>query len=230
MRRRGFFITLEGPEGSGKSSQVKPLVSALRTHGCSVVAVHDPGTTPAGKWLRSLLLHRRGHAMTPMTEAFLFIAGRIQLVRQRIAPALKRGAVVVCDRFHDSTIAYQGYGGQLDVQWLDRVGRHSIGGIMPDLTIILDVPTRVGFARLHRARDRMESKARAFHERVRRGFLAQARRNRRRIVVVDATQPQADIHKKIVSIVWSRVSQGLAYSGQRIAVRKTYPYTLHAKR
>ena len=207
MRRGGFFITLEGPEGSGKSSQVKPLVAALRTHGCSVVTVHDPGTTPAGRWLRSLLLHRRGHAITPMTEALLFIAGRVQLVRQRIAPTLKRGAVVVCDRFHDSTVAYQGYGGRLDVKWLDRVGRRSIGGVMPDLTIVLDVPTRVGFARLHRAKDRMESKARAFHERVRCGFLAQARREPKRIVVLDATKPPSVTHQQMVRVVLSRLTR-----------------------
>ena len=203
--RRGFFITLEGPEGSGKSSQIAPLVSALRKQGHSVVALHDPGTTASGRWLRALLLHRRNHAMTPMTEAFLFIAGRIQLVRQKIAPALKRGAVVVCDRFHDSTIAYQGYGGQLDVAWLNRVGRRSIGGVMPDLTVVLDVPTRVGFSRLHRAKDRMESKARAFHERVRRGFLAQARRERTRTVVVDATQPKAAVQRQILEIVTQRL-------------------------
>ena len=203
--RRGFFITLEGPEGSGKSSQMAPFVAALRRRGCSVMAVHDPGTTAAGTWLRKLLLHHHGQAMTPMTEAFLFIAGRIQLVRQRIAPALKRGKVVVCDRFHDSTVAYQGYGGKLDVVWLDRVGRRSIGGVMPDLTIVLDVPTRVGFSRLHRAKDRMESKTRAFHERVRRGFLAQARREPRRIVVLDATQPKSLVQQQLLTIVTTRL-------------------------
>ena len=174
MRKKGFFITFEGPEGSGKSSQAKRLVAALRRAGRRVTYVCDPGSTTLGERLRRVLLHER-QTISPMAEAFLFIAGRVQLVDERIHPALARGHIVVCDRFHDSTVAYQGYGGQLDVRWLDRLGRAAIGGLMPDRTFLLDLPPAVGFGRLKGARDRMERKARAFHQRVRRGYRRIAR-------------------------------------------------------
>ena len=146
--KKGFFITLEGPEGSGKSSQARRLVQALRRRGERVVFVQDPGSTVLGRRLRTLLLHDHLRRVSPMTEALLFIAGRIPLVEEQIRPALRRGRVVVCDRFHDSTVAYQGFGGRLDVRWLDRLGRAAIGDVMPDLTVLLDIPTAVGFARL----------------------------------------------------------------------------------
>ena len=181
-----MFITLEGPEGSGKSSQAKRWAQALRRAGHPVAVVCDPGSTDLGRRLRRVLLHSH-HRLSPLTEALLFIAGRIQLVEECITPALNAGRVVVCDRFHDSTIAYQGYGGRLDVRWLEGVSRRAIGGRMPDLTILLDVPTRVGFARLNRKKDRMERKAAAFHRRVRNGFLRIARSEPTRVVLIDAT-------------------------------------------
>ena len=201
---RGFFITFEGPEGSGKSSQSARLARALRRAGRSVAVVRDPGSTDLGRRLRQVLLHSR-HRLSPMTEALLFIAGRIQLVEELIAPALKAGRVVVCDRFHDSTVAYQGYGGRLDARRLDQLGRRAIGGVMPDLTIVLDVPTGVGFARLRHARDRMERKAAAFHRRVRQGFLRIARAEPGRVVVIDAAQPAAHIHREIMAVITTRL-------------------------
>ncbi len=203
--KKGFFITLEGPEGSGKSSQARRLIQALRRAGRRVVFVHDPGTTSLGKRLRTVLLHERLTTISPMSEALLFISGRMQLVEERIAPALERGTIVICDRFHDSTMAYQGYGGRLNVAWLNRLGRTAIHRVMPDLTIVLDVPTRVGFARLHRARDRMERKAVAFHRRVRRGFLTLAKREPRRFVVLDGTRPADELHRVILSHILRRL-------------------------
>ncbi len=204
--RRGFFITVEGPEGSGKSSQAKRLVAALRRAGHRVVFVSDPGSTQTGHRLRRVLLHDRAR-LSPMTEALLFIAGRIQLVEEYIKPTLKRGAVVVCDRFHDSTVAYQGYGGQLDVTWLDRFGRKAIDGVMPALTLLLDVPTRVGFARLRRAHDRMEGKGVAFHRRVRAGFLRIAKAEPRRVVVIDATQSALTVQRRAHEAIVRRLKQ-----------------------
>jgi dTMP kinase len=201
------LITLEGPEGSGKSSQARWLVAWLRRQGLPVVAARDPGSTALGRRLRGALLHDEQLALTPLTEALLFIAGRIQLVDELIKPALAQGKVVVCDRFHDSTVAYQGFGGGLDVKWLDAIGRRAIGGLMPDLTIVLDVPTSVGFARLHRSRDRMERKALAFHRRVREGFRRMAAREPRRIVVVDASQPAARVRHQIQTIARARLKQ-----------------------
>ena len=154
MKRRGFFITLEGPEGSGKSSQARKLASWLRARQRSVVLVRDPGSTALGRALRQVLLHSSGQ-LSSLTEALLFIGGRVALVEERIRPALRRGQVVVCDRFHDSTVAYQGFGGGVPVDLLERVGRRAIGGYMPQLTFLLDIPTAAGFARLRRDHDRM---------------------------------------------------------------------------
>lgn len=203
--RRGFFITLEGPEGSGKSSQAQRLVRALRRAGHGVVFVRDPGSTSLGRALRDVLLHTRGQ-ITPLTEALLFIGGRVALVEERIRPALRRGRVVVCDRFHDATVVYQGFGGGLDVPWLDALGRRAIGGTMPVLTIVLDVPVRRGFARIHRRHDRMESKALVFHERVRRGYRRWAKRNPRRIVVVNAARSPEQVWSEVRACVHRRLN------------------------
>ncbi len=204
FRARSFFITLDGPEGSGKSSQCRWLVPWLRRKGYSVVALHDPGSTALGRTLRQALLHTNAD-LSPMAEALLFIGGRVQLVEERIAPALAKHSVVVCDRFHDSTVAYQGFGGGLEVSWLNRWGRQAIHQVMPHLTILLDLPTHRGFARLHRAPDRMESKARAFHQRVRRGFLMLAHQDPRRVVVIDASQSAKAVRKQIEVVVKKRL-------------------------
>lgn len=201
--RKGFFITLEGPEGSGKSSQAKNLARWLRARKRPVMLVRDPGSTALGRSLRQVLLHSSGQ-LSPLTEALLFIGGRVALVEERIRPALRRGRVVVCDRFHDSTVVYQGDGGGVPVALLERIGRRAIGGLMPSLTIVLDVPTAVGFKRIRRAHDRMEGKARAFHRRVRSGFLRLARREPGRITVVDASRPPADVQQQIEAIILKR--------------------------
>lgn len=204
MSRRGYFLTLEGPEGSGKSSQSRWLAQTLRRRGYRVVLVRDPGSTALGRQLRAALLHST-LPLTPLAEALLFIGARVQLVEERIQPALARGAVVVCDRFHDSTMAYQGFGGRLNVPWLQRVGRAAIGGAMPLLTILLDVPTERGFARLKRSRDRMERKTLAFHRRVRRGFLRLAAREPGRFVILDARQSAGAVRQQLASIVGRRL-------------------------
>lgn len=203
--RKGFFITLEGPEGSGKSSQARRLVRTLRRCGCRAALLRDPGSTALGRALRQALLHSRA-AMSPLMEALLFIGGRVQLVEERIRPALRRGQVVVCDRFHDSTVVYQGDGGGVPTALLEHVGRRAVGGFMPSLTIVLDVPTEIGFRRLRRAHDRMERKTRAFHRRVRAGFLRLARREPRRLVVVDASRPAAHVQQAIEGILKKRLT------------------------
>jgi len=204
MIRKGFFVTLEGPEGSGKSSQGRWLVQRLRRRGCPVVFLRDPGSTSLGRVLRGVLLHSAGR-LTPLMEALLFIGGRVQLVEEEIQPALRRGAVVVCDRFHDSTVAYQGFGGEVNVELLQRLGRRAIGGCMPQLTLLLDIPTAAGFARLRRDYDCMERKGHLFHRRVRAGFLRLAKREPGRFVVVDASQPSADVQQQIETIMMRRL-------------------------
>jgi dTMP kinase len=205
MRRRGYFITFEGPEGSGKSSQSRLLLRWLKRQGYRVVFLRDPGSTALGRTLRHVLLHTAA-PMSPLVEALLFIGGRVQLVEEKIAPALAKGRVVICDRFHDATVAYQGFGGELDVPWLNRFGRSAIGGVMPRLTILLDVPPAKGFARLRRAKDRIERKARTFHERVRTGYRKLAARERNRFVVLDASQPPEGIQRRIRQIVTRRLA------------------------
>ena len=203
---RGFFITFEGPEGSGKSSQARWLSQTLRRRGRAVVTLRDPGSTRLGRQLRQALLHTDA-PLSPLQEALLFIGGRVALVEERIQPALRQGRVVVCDRFHDSTVAYQSAGG-LDLDWLDRLGWRAIGGCLPSLTLLLDVPTTRGFARLRRAHDRMERKGTAFHRRVREGYLRLARRERHRIAVVDARRPAVVVRQHIETIVRQRLVNG----------------------
>ena len=200
MNSKSFFITFEGPEGSGKSTQARWVVQRLRRAGRRVLFLHDPGSTALGR----ALLHTTA-PLSPMAEALLFIGGRVALVEKRIKPALAKGQMVVCDRFHDSTVVYQGFGGGLDVPWLDCLGRAAIGGVTPDLTIPLDVPTTLGFSRLRRHRDRMERKTRQFHQRVRRGCLQLAKRDPRRIIVVDATRSPRAVRERLETMIVYRV-------------------------
>lgn len=208
MRRKGFFISLEGPEGSGKSTQTRWLIAALRRAGRKVVFLRDPGSTILGRQLRQVLLHS-DLELLPMMEAALFIGGRVALVEEKILPALRKGSMVVCDRFHDATVVYQGYAGGLSVPWLDRWGRKAIHGVMPRLTILLDLPVKQGFARLRRRHDRMERKEQAFHRRVRAGYRALARRQPQRIIVIDANRSQRTVRQAIEAIVMQRLGTKL---------------------
>ena len=205
MRGAGVFITLEGPEGSGKSSQGRWLVRRLRRAGHQVTFLRDPGSTALGRALRRVLLHTTA-PLSPLAEALLFIGGRVQLVEEKIVPALTRGHVVICDRFHDSTVVYQGDAGGIDVPWLDRLGRAAIRGVMPSLTVVLDLPTANGFARLRRAPDRMERKAQRFHRRVRAGYRRLARQEPRRVVVIDASQSPDAVRQRIDTIIRQRLT------------------------
>ncbi len=204
MAKRGFFITLEGPEGSGKSSQCRLLAQALKDSGRKVATACDPGSTDLGQALRQLLLHSR-RRISPMAEAMLFFAARVQLVQEYVRPALAKGKIIIVDRYHDSTVAYQGFGAGVDVECLERLGRSAVEGVMPDLTILLDLPVNEGFLRLKRSKDRMEKKARALHERVRRGYRALARRDPKRIVMVPASGTQEAIAKRIFAVVSERL-------------------------
>ena len=201
MKRRGYFITFEGPEGSGKSTQIRLLASWLRRHGAALVQTHEPGGTELGRAIRRVLLHRRALRITPMAELALFMASRAQLVEDVIAPALRRGRVVICDRFLDSTLAYQGGGSGLDLALIRRLGADVTRGARPDLTFLLDLDTRQGLRRLGRARDRMEAKALRYHARVRRQYRTLARAEPHRIIVLDATQPINALQRAIRAIV-----------------------------
>ncbi|MCA1648478.1 MAG: dTMP kinase [Chloroflexi bacterium] len=172
-----MFVTFEGTEGSGKSLQARMLVERLRERGLAVLATHEPGGTPLGDQLRQLVLLRDDLGVGPRTEALLMCASRAQLVENVIQPALTRDEVVVCDRFADSTLVYQGAGRGLDMQALATVISFATAGLQPDMTILLDLPVEIGLKRKHTQQagwNRFEAEALAFHARVRDGYNALA--------------------------------------------------------
>jgi dTMP kinase len=185
MNRRSLFLSLDGLDGTGKSTQCRLLAEWLREQGRDVVLAIDPGGTPLGKELREILLSHRQELARPC-EALLFMASRAQLVAEVICPALNDGKVVLSDRFLLANVVYQGYAGGLDVDLLWQAGRLSTGGLEPDHILVLDLPLEIALARRGRAADRMESQPVDFHQRVREGFLAEARRVPDRITVIDA--------------------------------------------
>ncbi len=193
---RGLFISLDGLDGTGKSTQCRLLADWLRARGREVVPCADPGGTPVGDEIRGLLLdHRRD--MTLACEAFLFMASRAQLAADVIRPALEAGRDVVADRYLLANVVYQGHAGGLDPRQLWEVGRLSTGGLEPDLTVVLDVPLETARARRQRPADRMEGRDVEFHAKVRAGFLAEARQHPDRIRVVDASRSVEAVHEAV---------------------------------
>lgn len=205
----GLFVSMEGPEGSGKSTQAAKLLAALQRRGRTVVGVREPGGTVVGERIRELLRSETaGHPLCPEAEALLFAASRAQLVREVIRPALARGEWVVSDRFADSTTVYQGYGRGLDVDMLLALNATAAGETVPDVTILLDIDVAESRRRLQRrtdeggeSLDRIEREALSFHERVRHGYLDLAQRFPERFRHVDASGPE-DV---VADAVWDLV-------------------------
>lgn len=210
-RAKGFFITLEGPEGSGKSTQAVRLAAALRQAGYSVIRTREPGGTALAETIRRALLSASSRELvTAATEALLILAARSQHVAHIITPALRRGQIVVCDRFSDSTLAYQGYGRAVNMPWLRGANDMASGGLLPDLTLLFDLPASVGLARRRKARkeqNRLDRESEKFHRKVRQGFLALARQAPRRITVIDARQRPDDIANATQALVFKRLSR-----------------------
>jgi dTMP kinase len=206
---RGFFITLEGPDGSGKTAQAERLRALIAAAGRAVLLVREPGGTGAGERIRAILMDRHESSihLTQRADALLFMAARAQLVERVIEPALAQGTVVISDRYLDSTLAYQGFGGELGLEELRPVGRFATGGLRPDLTILFDVPVEVGLARKSAAETtRFEAHFdRAFHERVRAGYLALAAAEPDRWVVIDATAPEDDVLTAAAATILDRL-------------------------
>lgn len=198
--KKGIFITLEGPEGSGKSTQCKLLCSYLNRRRRKVLCAREPGGTAIGEKIRGILLDKKNSDMASEAELFLYLSARAQIVKEIIKPALKRGFVVVCDRFSDATLAYQGYGAGIDAALIKKLNRIATAGLAPHLTILLDIPTKEGLRR-SRGKDRMEEKSVEFHKRVREGYLKMARREPNRIKVVKIKGGIADVQEKIRRIV-----------------------------
>ena len=191
-----MFVTLEGPEGSGKTTLCARLEHMLADKGYEVVCVREPGGTVIGQQVRDVLLDQGNTGMLPETEFLLFSASRAQLVREVVVPHLESGAIVLCDRFLDSSLAYQGYGHRLDVGVLEKISSFVTSGVTPDVTVLLDISPEEGLRRRKQDPEtwnRLDAYAIDFHERVRKGFLRLAEKNPNRWKVVDASQSEETI-------------------------------------
>lgn len=206
-RPRGFLLTLEGPEGSGKSTQAQRLADRLTAAGRSCVVTREPGGTTVGEEIRRILLHSRDLAPVPAADALLFNAARAQLVAEVIKPALERGDVVICDRFTDSTLAYQGYGAGLSLATLRELAAVATDGVVPDLTILIDLPEEEGLGRKGQSETTRfeERESPEFHRRVRQGFLDLAAAEPHRFVVLDGSLPAEAIEEAVAQALAARL-------------------------
>ncbi|QWV94449.1 dTMP kinase [Geomonas oryzisoli] len=212
----GFFITFEGVEGCGKTTQLRLLKERLESAGETVVATREPGGCPIADQMRAILLDANNSAITPLAELLLYAAARAQHVQEVIAPALKRGETVLCDRFTDATVAYQGHGRELDLDVIHQLNVLATGGVQPDLTVLIDCPVQVGLSRaLSRIEattgareERFELESVRFHERVRDGYLALARAYPERFVVVDGSGDVARTEVLVTAALMDRLPAG----------------------
>jgi dTMP kinase len=206
---KGLFITFEGIEGSGKSTQLVLLANTLQLRGMRVLLTREPGGTPIGDQVRKILLDPAHTALEPKAELLLYAASRAQHLSEAILPALAAGMIVLCDRFSDATLAYQGYGRGLDLELIRALDRIVCAGTKPDLTILFDIDAATGLARAHgrnascglQAEARFENEELAFHERVRQGYLALAKQQPDRVRVVDASLSPEEIQVKVQAIL-----------------------------
>ncbi len=214
-----MFVTFEGIEGSGKSTQMGLAAEGLESRGYPVVQTREPGGTRIGEQVRAVLLSPEHGNMSPVAELFLYEACRAQLIAERVRPELEAGNLVLCDRYFDATTAYQGYGRGLDLDLIERLNDAAGQGITPDLTILLDCAVGKGFERIQSryrdragqggrgAPDRMEKEDRAFHERIRKGYLALAEMHGDRIRVVDASGGVEEVHGKVMDCLYQALKQ-----------------------
>lgn len=221
--KRGVFITFEGIEGSGKTTQIKKLRDYLQIADCTVISTREPGGTPVADKIRDVLLSTHSEKVNDKAELLLYLASRAQHVHSIIKPALYQGIIVLCDRFSDATIAYQGYGRGLDIDFLQKLNRYGTDGLKPDLTILLDLTAEIGISRIRRNRkenlDRLESESIEFHERVRRGYLQVAASEPERFVVIDGTLGEEEIFGRIKEEVTKRFGVEGEKTGRNTAQR-----------
>lgn len=212
---RGWFITLEGGEGAGKTTQCRVIRSFCEEMGYEVVLTREPGGTPEAEKIRNLLVQRDGGNWTPMAECLLFFAARQMHVETLIKPALAAGKIVISDRFTDSTVAYQGYGHGFSIDTIRKVNELTLGGFKPDITFLLDLPVETGLSRslgqkakatgLENTEDRFEGLDISFHQRLRDGFLDLARTNADRIMTIDAARSTDEVSQSVVSVLKGRI-------------------------
>ena len=207
-----MFITLEGPEGSGKTTQARLLAEYLQKSGLSVHLTREPGGSSIGDQIRKILVDHANTDMHPRTEILLFLAQRAQHVEQIIRPQLADGHIVICDRYRDSTLAYQGFGHGLDVHLLDTLNDFATGGLQPDLTFLLDVDVEIGLARRSSGGgwNRLDAYQVAFHQRVRSGYHQLAEKNPARWIVIDASQPPDQVSEAL-QVALAERTNGMAH-------------------
>ncbi|MBU0467816.1 MAG: dTMP kinase [Candidatus Omnitrophica bacterium] len=190
---KGKFITFEGSEGSGKSTQIELTCKHLKANKKQILFVREPGGVKISEKIRDILLDVKNTNMSDECETLLYMAARAQLVKEVILPALRQGKIVLCDRFLDSTIAYQGYGNGVDVDKIKKIGDFATNSIKPDLTIIFDIDTAKGLSRTSRIKDRIEQRTIAYHKRVRKGYLELAKKESKRIRLITVNKSIEDI-------------------------------------
>jgi len=202
-----LFITLEGPEGSGKTSHLSHLADYLRNKGYSVFTTREPGGTSIGEQIREVIHDLKNQEMHPRTETLLYQAARAQIVEQIIKPRLASGEVVISDRYYDSTIAYQGYGHQQDLDQVRALVKYATGGLIPDLTILLDLDVEVGLGRKKKDNEwnRLDAYTVEFHKRVRAGYLEMVKAEPKRWEVVDAGQPWEAVQEELRRVILNQV-------------------------
>lgn len=199
--RQGKLITFEGPEKSGKSTQAHLLSEYLKGLGYKTIFIREPGSTKIGEKIRLLLLDKEHTGMSVLTEMLLYMAARSQLVEEVIKPALNKGAIVLCDRFQDSTLAYQGYGCGLDIEIIKKTGVWATGGLKPDCTLLLDFWQSKSNLKNHRSPDRIEMRSDEFHRRVRRGYFILAKKEPHRIKIIKVQRDFNETQKLIREVV-----------------------------
>lgn len=201
-----MFISFEGIDYSGKSTQAMLLFKYLQSKKIKSLLVREPGGTKISEKIREILLNREHLEMLPLTEFFLFSASRAQLVNEVIKPNLKRGIIVICDRYYDSSSAYQGYGGKLDVKKIFEVNDFATTGLKPDHTFFIDIPPKKAFARAleKHTLDRIENKQVSFYNRVRKGFIEIANKDKKRFIVIDGNKSIEEIHATVIQFISTR--------------------------
>lgn len=208
----GFFLTVEGIEGCGKTTQLKRLAKHLRDAGRNVVTTKEPGGTPIGDRVRAILLDPQAEGMDALSELFLLAASRRQHMVELIEPALEKGAIVLCDRYADASVAYQGYGRGLDLQQVLDINRWATNGVTPDITLVFDLPEAAGLERArsrntaenNMAESRLEGEDMVFHRRVREGYLAIAKENPERFAVIDASRGIDEVFTDVLQLLRDR--------------------------
>lgn len=208
---KGFLVTFEGGEGCGKSTQIKLFIKFLEEQKLNFILSREPGGCVLGEKIRAILLHSK-EDMSALSEFFLFCANRAEHVKEVIKPALEEGKIVVIDRYYDSSLAYQGYAGNLDIKKLKDITAFATDNVVPDLTFLLDISYEEGFGRKAKDEnlknlDRIEQRDRAYHEKVRQGYLKLVKEEPNRFVVIDASKSLEEIHEEIIKIFLKRIKK-----------------------